>query len=145
MQDFQFSQIRKAIQCIVKFSRSDTQKRLTDAGADITPLQYSALRMIKCRPITINDMARHFGFKPPSLVPVVDILEKQGLIERRPDENDRRKTMLVIRQKGVDLLKKIPRGGKNHALDIAFEKLSGQKQKDLLNLLEELLNNFPEQ
>jgi len=47
MQDFQFSPIRKAIQSIVKFSRSDTQKRLTDAGADITPLQYSVLRMIK--------------------------------------------------------------------------------------------------
>ena len=84
MQDFQFSPIRKAIQSIVKFSRSDTQKRLTDAGADITPLQYSVLRMIKCRPVTINDMARHFGFKPPSLVPVVNALEEQGLIERKP-------------------------------------------------------------
>jgi MarR family transcriptional regulator for hemolysin len=101
--------------------------------------------MVKCEPVTINDMARHFGFKPPSLVPVVDALEKQGLIERKPDESDHRKTLLVIRQKGANLLKKIPRGGKNHALDIAFEKLSGQNQKDLLKLLEELLNNFPEQ
>ena len=145
MQEFNFSPIRKAIHSIVKFSRSDTQKRLTDAGADITPLQYSVLRMVKCRPVTINNMARHFGFKPPSLVPVVNALEEQGLIERKPDETDHRKTMLVIKQKGEDLLKKIPRGGKNHALDIAFEKLSQQKQKELLNILEELLNNFPEQ
>ena len=90
-------------------------------------------------------MARHFGFRSPSLVPVVDALEAQSLIERKPDAEDRRKTMLVIRQKGADLLKQIPPSDKKDALDTAFEKLSRQKQKELLELLEELLNNFPKQ
>jgi len=145
MQDFDFSPIRKAVHCIVKLSRTDMQKRLADARIDITPLQCSVLRMVKCRPVTINDMARHFGFRSPSLVPVVDALEAQSLIERKPDAEDRRKTMLVIRQKGADLLKQIPPSDKKDALDTAFEKLSRQKQKELLELLEELLNNFPKQ
>ena len=53
--------------------------------------------------------------------------------------------MLVIKQKGTDLLKKIPRSGKNHALDIAFEKLDDREQKELLSLLDELTSNFQNQ
>ena len=121
------------------------QKRLADARIGITPLQYSVLKKVKREPVTINTIAKQFGFKPPSLVPVADALEERGLIERKPDANDRRKTLLVIKKKGSDLLEKIPHSGKKHTLDVAFEKLSPKKQKDLLNILEELLNNFPEQ
>ncbi len=121
------------------------QKRLADARVGITPLQYSVLKKVSREPVTINAIAKQFGFKPPSLVPVVDALEERGLIKRKPDANDRRKTLLVIKKKGLDLLEKIPHSGKKHTLDAAFEKFSPKKQKDLLNILEELLNNFPEQ
>lgn len=144
MKEFNFSPIKKTFHSILKLSRADMQKRFAEAEIGITPLQYSVLSMIKCKPTTINDIARQFDFKAPSLVPVVDALEADGLIERNSDENDRRKTTLVIKTKGLDLLKKFPINDKKDALDVAFLKLSKNKQKELLDLLEELLSNFPQ-
>jgi DNA-binding MarR family transcriptional regulator len=143
MKEFNFSPIKKTFHSILKLSKADMQKRFTESKIGITPLQYSVLMMIKCKPTTINDIARHFDFKAPSLVPVVDALEADGFIERNSDETDRRKTTLVIKTKGLDLLKKFPVNDKKDALDTAFLKLSKNKQKDLLSLLEELLGNFP--
>ena len=144
MKEFNFSPIKKTFHSILKLSKADMQKRFAESAIGITPLQYSVLMMIKYKPTTINDIARHFDFKAPSLVPVVDALETDGFIERNSDETDRRKTMLVIKTKGLDLLKKFPMNDKKDALDIAFAGLSKNKQKDLLSLLEELLSNFPQ-
>ena len=144
MKEFNFSPIKKTFHSILRLSKADMQKRFAEAEIGITPLQYSVLSMIGCKTITINDIARHFDFKAPSLVPVVDTLEADGFIERISDEDDRRKTMLVIKTKGLDLLKKFPRNDKKDALDVAFVKLSKDRQKDLLGLLEELLSNFPQ-
>ena len=144
MKEFNLSPIKKTFYFIIKLSKADMQKRFVESAIGITPLQYSVLMTIKCKPTTINDIARYFDFKAPSLVPVVDALEADGFIERNPDKTDRRKTMLVIKTKGLDLLKKFPMNDKKDALDIAFASLSKNKQKDLLNLLEELLSNFPQ-
>ena len=145
MKEFEFSPIKKVLHSVLKLSKADMQKRFAEANVGITPLQYVVLVTVKSKPITINEMARHFEFKSPSLVPVVDVLEKQGLLERKPDRDDRRKTTLVIKQKGIDLLKFFPLNDEKDALDVAFSKLSRNKQKDLLALLEELLNNFPKE
>jgi MarR family multiple antibiotic resistance transcriptional regulator len=142
MKEFNFSPIKKTFHSILKLSKADMQKRFAEAKVGITPLQYSVLSMVRCKPITINNIAKHFDFKAPSLVPVADALEADGFIERILDEDDRRKTMLVIKIKGLDLLKKFPRNDKKDALDVAFVKLSKNKQKELLSLLEELLSNF---
>ena len=77
------------------------------------------------------------------MVPAVDALEKAGLLHRQSDTKDRRKTLLVITSKGLELLKKIPFDDKKDALNTSFNKLTRAKQKQLLSLLQELTINFP--
>lgn len=143
MNEFDSNPLKKLLHTLITQSRADKEKRFAKAKAGITPLQYGVLAMTKNKPITMNDIAHKFSFKAPSLVPAVDALEKGGLLARKADLVDRRKIQLIITKKGLELLKRIPFDDKNDALNKAFKKLSSDKQKQLLALLQELTSNFP--
>ncbi len=141
---FEDNPLKKLLYNLIKLSKADLDRRFTRAKIGITPLQYGVLAMTKSNPLTINDIARRFNFKAPSLVPAVDVLETGGLLKRGADRLDRRKIQLIITNKGRQLLKTIPFDDKNDALNKAFKKLGPVKQTRLLSLLRELNNNFPE-
>jgi DNA-binding MarR family transcriptional regulator len=143
MNNFESNPLKKNLHCIIKLAKSDVDKRFAREKVGITPLQYGVLLMTKSKPITIHEIASHFSFKSPSLVPAVDVLEQNGLLSRKADSVDRRKVQLVITKKGLDLIKRLPLDDKNDALNQAFKKLSAAKQKQLLSLLQELIENFP--
>ncbi|MDB4940324.1 MAG: hypothetical protein JWO40_749 [Candidatus Doudnabacteria bacterium] len=128
---------------LVKTAKADAEKRFSAAKISVTPLQYGILVLIKSKPITIKEMAKTFSMQPPSLVPLVDVLEDEKYLLRKPDKKDRRNLNLVITKKGTQLLSKFPMGDSESGLNKAFSKLSVAKQKQLLELLKELNNNFP--
>ncbi|MGO1345051.1 transcriptional regulator SlyA [Chromohalobacter japonicus] len=53
------------------------------------------------------DLARSIGVEAPSLVRTLDQLTEQGLIERRPSDEDRRTKCVYLTDKATPLLKKI--------------------------------------
>lgn len=53
------------------------------------------------------DLARAIGVEAPSLVRTLDQLAEQGLIERRPCEQDRRTKRIVLTPKAAPLLERI--------------------------------------
>ncbi|WP_280541513.1 transcriptional regulator SlyA [Chromohalobacter sp. 11-W] len=53
------------------------------------------------------DLARSIGVEAPSLVRTLDQLTEQGLIERRPSDEDRRTKRVYLTDKATPLLKKI--------------------------------------
>lgn len=139
---FDSNPLKKQLHAIMHLAKADMEKKFAKANIGITPLQFAVLALTKDKPITMNEIAHHLNFKAPSLVPAVDALEKNNLLQRKHDLADRRKIFLIITKKGLGLLKRWPLDQENDALNMAFKKLSPIKQKQLLALLEELTENF---
>ncbi|WP_337880348.1 MarR family transcriptional regulator [Rheinheimera sp.] len=54
-----------------------------------------------------TELARLLGIETPSLVPVLDQLEKQALVKRQPSEQDRRQKVLVLLPDALPLVAQI--------------------------------------
>jgi DNA-binding MarR family transcriptional regulator len=59
-----------------------------------------ALRRIAARPMPMGELAKMLGVDPPYVTVVVDDLESQGLVERRPHPSDRRAKLVVATRHG---------------------------------------------
>jgi DNA-binding MarR family transcriptional regulator len=127
---------------LVKQAKADIERQFAMAGISITPFQYGILSIIKHRPTTLAEIAKKLGIKSPSALPYVDGLCKQGLIIRHGDEQDRRKIQLQITAKGQRLMEHIIKDRPSDILNQAFHRLSKQKQKQLLSILQELTDNL---
>jgi DNA-binding MarR family transcriptional regulator len=62
-----------------------------------------ALRRIARRPMPMSELASMLTVDPPNLTPVVDDLERAGLVERRPHPTDRRVRLVVATAEGAAL------------------------------------------
>jgi len=81
-----------------------------------------------------TELARLLAVETPSLVPVLDQLEKQGLIERRPSEQDRRQKALYLLPAATELVAAI----NEQRLDLQNQLLANltpQQQQDFPQLL----------
>jgi DNA-binding MarR family transcriptional regulator len=61
-----------------------------------------ALRRIARNPMLMGELAATLGIDPPYMTIVVDDLQAQGLVERRPHPTDRRAKLVVATRKGKD-------------------------------------------
>jgi DNA-binding MarR family transcriptional regulator len=68
----------------------------------LTAPQATALRELS-GPMTMGELAERMSCEPSNATFVVDKLENQGLIERRPHPTDRRARHLVLTAKGTAL------------------------------------------
>lgn len=142
MENGQPSQIKKLLFTVMKLTKKDMEKQLNKAGIGISHLQFMVLVVLAKGMVTLNEIAKKFDIKPPTLIPVVDALEKGGFLLREHDKSDRRKIQLKITPAGLTLVKKNPYGSKKNALNQAFSRLSAIKQKRLTEDLQELADNF---
>lgn len=75
------------------------------AAAGVTPSQLSALVTIdRSGPLPLRDLAALENISPSTLTRIVNALEHEGLIERRPDPTDRRVTVVALSRSGRRLL-----------------------------------------
>jgi DNA-binding MarR family transcriptional regulator len=65
-----------------------------------------ALRRIARRPMPMSELAGLLGMEPPNLTPVIDDLERSGLVERQPHPTDRRVKVVVATPDGVALARR---------------------------------------
>jgi DNA-binding MarR family transcriptional regulator len=135
--------LKNLLYTLVRQAKADIEARFAAARVGVTPLQYGVLCAARNGKVTLNEMARTFVMRPPSLVPAVNFLERGGLIRRTGDARDRRKTILTITKKGLQLIKSVQLDDGKEGLSVAFKKLSAPKQKQLLILLQDLTANFP--
>jgi DNA-binding MarR family transcriptional regulator len=52
-------------------------------------------------PSTAGEIARHTGLTSGAVTGLIDRLERQGLVERAADPDDRRKVLVRVRQEGI--------------------------------------------
>jgi DNA-binding MarR family transcriptional regulator len=142
IQEFQTNPLKQSLLLLAKQAKTDLERRVARSGAGITGLEFGVLFCLKAESGTINDLARRMHLRPPSLVPPVDALQRLGLLIRKRDTRDRRKIQLHLLKKGAELVAAIPWDDKNDTVNRAFRRLGPIKQKQLLNLLQELSKNL---
>lgn len=132
----------EAIEAIARFSRLSTflRKPVVDSVArhDLSQAEYNVLAALRRSGppyhLAPSKVSRSMLFTSGGLTPVLDRLESRGLIERKPDEADRRKLKVGLTQAGLLLHAR--------ALDSHVEiskKLTRVLSPDQLEQLNELL------
>ena len=67
------------------------------AGRGLTLVQLAVLHLISAlAPVTLTDLARTLGTRPPATSAMVDRLAHAGLVCRTPDPQDRRRVQLTV-------------------------------------------------
>lgn len=77
-------------------------------AAELTLVQVRVLRRLAKQPRSLGHLGADLMLAPPSMTRLVDRLEERGLIERRRDDDDRRKVLATITAEGRRLVSAIP-------------------------------------
>ena len=107
----------------------------TLAPWDITPAQLRALRMLRRHGVMrLSELSDRLRIAPRSATEVVDALEKRGLAGRRPDQDDRRATLVEVTDDGGSVLDAI-RGSEAERV---FSRLTPADRSQLARILRKL-------
>jgi DNA-binding MarR family transcriptional regulator len=101
----------------------------------LTAAQATALREMT-GPMTMRELAERMGCEPSNATFVVDKLEKQGLVERRPHPTDRRARHLLLTTEGNALRERLL---ELLTRDSPLAGLTPDQQRVLQDLLEQAL------
>jgi DNA-binding MarR family transcriptional regulator len=77
--------------------------------AEVTGLSFSrarAVRRVARRPMSMGELAEALGIDRPNATVVVDDLETQGLVQRKPHPTDRRARLVEATRKGKTLARR---------------------------------------
>ncbi|MFF9275639.1 MarR family winged helix-turn-helix transcriptional regulator [Streptomyces griseosporeus] len=107
--------------------------RVRAAAVGLTAPQATALREMT-GPMTMRELAERMSCEPSNATFVVDRLEKQGLVERRPHPTDRRARHLVLTAEGTALRARLL---ELLAEDSPLAGLTGEQQTQLQQLLQQ--------
>ncbi|MEV0790039.1 MarR family transcriptional regulator [Kribbella sp. NPDC050459] len=80
------------------------RERVSKVGLTIG--QASALRELTA-PMTLKELAVQMGCEPSNALPIIDQLEREQLLERRPHPTDRRAKHLELTAAGVEYREKL--------------------------------------
>jgi DNA-binding MarR family transcriptional regulator len=72
------------------------QDRAAPAPAALSPRHVAALEQIRGGPLTVGELASRLDLTLPTVSGVLADLDRAGLVERRPDPADRRRTIVQI-------------------------------------------------
>jgi len=89
---------------------AEIRRRWVDAlgRLDVTPTQFKVVMCLgTAGPVGQRELAELVGIDPRNCGPVVDALEKRGLLTRATDEGDRRRRVLALTRKGRRLAEKL--------------------------------------
>ena len=72
------------------------QRHAAAAPAPLSPRHVAALEQIRGGPLTVGELASRLGLTMPTVSGVLADLDRAGLVDRRPDPADRRRTIVQI-------------------------------------------------
>jgi len=129
---------------IAKVATEALEKKLTQEGIDLTPLQFHILGMLSHHPFTIAELSRKLTLDPSTLVPTVDALERKAYLERSRDPNDRRRIPLILTEAGQKTLHVIPMISDDDPVFLALQEMGTQDADSLRALLRRMVHNLPD-
>jgi DNA-binding MarR family transcriptional regulator len=125
-----------SIGTIIKMSKQQLEKRLREQGEEITAHQYAILVRLSKGNLTVKELGESFSIEPPTLIPIIDLLERRNLVVRIPDLKDRRRKLLQVTERGNELISRMRSDIKNDAVAQAFLRMGKEKSVTLVGLLQ---------
>ncbi len=112
--------------------------RQTLAEWDISPSHSRALGvLLRHGEMRLSELSEHLHIAARSTTEVVDALQERGLVERRPDPNDRRATLVAVTEHGAHVGAAI-RAARQTDAESFFGVLSQSERAQLARLLRRL-------
>jgi DNA-binding MarR family transcriptional regulator len=128
--------LSEAFWSVARQLRHTSQETL--APWDITPSQFRALRVLTRRGVMrLSELSEHLHIAARATTEVVDALEPRGLVERRPDPDDRRATLVALTEHGTSVVDAI-RAARGTETQRAFGRLSQTDRAHLARILRKL-------
>ena len=108
------------------------------APLKLAPPDAGILHILRSSPgISQQELAGKLGAHPSRLVALIDALEQRGLVERRPNAEDRRLYSLFLSPQGVASLDAIGRVAREHQEDL-LRTLDREERHQLTVLLQKV-------
>ncbi|PPR09591.1 MAG: HTH-type transcriptional repressor NicR [Alphaproteobacteria bacterium MarineAlpha11_Bin1] len=112
--------------------------QLTIGDDQLTPLQFAALmKLADVGKTSQNLLGRLTAMDAATMQGVIKRLSARGLIERRPDEVDRRRLMLSLSKAGRELASELSERGSD-ITNLTLDPLSESERETFLKLLHRL-------
>lgn len=90
---------------------------------EYTAAQASALTVLLDHgPMRMGELAERESIRMPTATALIDGLTRNGLVERRPDPDDRRAVLVALTEHGTDVLDRV-RGERDSILTAALARL----------------------
>ena len=107
---------------------------------DITPPQFEALQyLIHEQNLTIGELSSKMYLACSTVTDLLDRMERNELVKRVKDENDRRIVRIAVLEKGHDLLQSVMETRRQYVSDIMSEL-----NEDTINAIDESFRIFNE-
>ncbi len=107
---------------------------------DITPPQFEALQyLIHEQNLTIGELSSKMYLACSTVTDLLDRMERNELVKRVKDENDRRIVRIAVLEKGHDLLQSVMETRRHYVSDIMSEL-----NEDTINAIDESFRIFNE-
>ena len=130
---------------LAKVARQAIHQRLEAHDATLSGLQFGLMKMLAHEgDHTISELSRKFVLDPSTLVPVVDGLERKGLVIRGRDPNDRRRTPLSLTEEGKMLIHEVALLGDDDPLMTGLQHMGQDASEQLLSLMRDLVQHLPD-
>ncbi|MBL8928154.1 MAG: MarR family transcriptional regulator [Pseudonocardia sp.] len=127
---------RDVCQLVHRFTQGlDGHVRLVADRLGLTPTQVVALRELT-DPITARELAGRMSCEPSNVTFVLDRLEQQGLVRRRPHPTDRRAKQIVLTADGRARRNEVLRHLRTRS---PLEPLTADQRRSLRELLEAIV------
>jgi len=127
------SEVLHALKRIMHLNRQLLSHTMAETGGH--PAQAACLRVIaRHESITQRDLGEELLVSPAALTTMLQRIERQGLIERWPDENDQRLMRIKLTAEGQKLKAKLGNAHRDY-IDVAITPLSEKDRAELARLL----------
>jgi DNA-binding MarR family transcriptional regulator len=109
------------------------------AELDLAPVQAKALHELNVEPpISMRELAERLKSDPSNVTGLVDRLEARGLVERRPDPNDRRVKGLALTAAGARMRERL--FARLYSAPSSVAELPECDQRSLRDVLQRILS-----
>ncbi len=101
----------------------------------VTPAQARAIGVLRRHgSLRISTLSEHLRIAPRSGTEVVDALQERGLVQRSPDPDDRRATLVTLSPAGEEVAEAVRRARAAEA-DQFFDRLSTEDRSQLARII----------
>jgi MarR family transcriptional regulator, organic hydroperoxide resistance regulator len=122
----------------VAFERVHAHFAAAVAELDLAPVQAKALHELDVDPpISMRELAERLKSDPSNVTGLIDRLEARGLVERRPDPNDRRIKGLALTSAGARMRERL--FARLYSAPPAVAELSECDQRSLRDVLQRII------